>query len=63
MNGWSNDSPDSGLVVTGRWRVSLVSLFDQLQSSGTDRTLSGGAPDAGVPVSGPLQRGSREAFS
>ena len=43
--------------------MSPVSSFDQLQSSGTDWTLSGGAPDAGVPVSGPLQRGSKEAFS
>ena len=43
--------------------MSLVISFDPLQSSGTDRTLSGGAPDVEVPVSGLLQRGSREAFS
>ena len=43
--------------------MSPVSSFDQLQSSGTDRTLSGGAPNAGVPVSSLLQRGSREAFA
>ena len=40
----------------------LVCSFDQLQSSGTDQTLSGGALDAGVPASGQLQRGSREFF-
>ena len=49
--------------MTGRWRVSPVSSFGQLKSSDTDRTLSGGAPDVGVHASGPLQRGSREAFS
>ena len=43
--------------------MSLVSSFDQLQSSGTDRTLSGGVLDARVHASGPLLRGSREFFS
>jgi len=32
--------------VTGRSLESPVSSFEQLQSSGTDRTLSGRAPDA-----------------
>ena len=43
--------------------MSPVSSFDQLQSSGTDQTLSEGAPDAGVPAFGRLYRGSGEAFS
>ena len=34
--------------MTGRWRVSPVSLFDQLKSSCTDRTLSESGPNAGV---------------
>ena len=54
---------DAGLVVTGPWRVSPVSSFDQLQSSSTDQMLSGGALDVGVPASGQLQRGSIEGFS
>ena len=54
---------DTGLVVIECWRVSPINSFDQLQSSGTDQTLSRGAPDARVPASGPLQKGSREAFS
>ena len=48
MNGGSNDRPVAGLVVTGRWRVSPVSSFDQLKSSGTDQTLSEHGPDIGV---------------
>ena len=63
MNGGSNDLPDASLVVTECWRVSSVSSFDQLQLSGIDRTLSGGAPGARVPTSSQLQRGSREGFS
>ena len=47
MNGGSNDRSDAGLVVIERWKVSLVSSFDQLKSSGIDRTLSESGPNFG----------------
>ena len=34
-------------MLTGRWQYSPVSSFDQVKSSGCDRTLSEKCPDAG----------------